>query len=161
MWTLLHLKPQSQIRYIDHLKTYHPAIEVYVPHHLVLCRPHGVRRPIEKSIPCYPGYIFANPNLDSGEHYYLTHGPIRAYFVRFGAHIESIPSIIIERLKELESTHQLIPETPDPYAPGNHVHVVTQTMDIRAIIVRLMTYDKILVDTPFCQIVVPLESVKL
>jgi transcriptional antiterminator RfaH len=160
MWNLLRVNPASQNRYLAYLNEHHPTIETYVPHHIVLRRPHGIRKPIPTSQPCYPGYIFANPDPDSADLYYLTRTPIRAYFVRFGAQIESIPEAVITELKRLESLKQLIPEPKPAWTPGQRVHISSPAMDIQAILVRLITSDKMLVDTPFCQMVVSTSTIK-
>ena len=159
IWTLLRINPLRQTRYLSHLTEFHPAIETYVPHYLKLCRPHGMRRPIPISKPCYPGYIFARPDTESGEHLALISLPIRAYFIRFGKVIESIPDRVILELKRLESLKQLEPTQEPGWKQGQSVRVSTPTLEIRAIVVRLITQDKLLVDTPFCQMVVPLKSV--
>lgn len=158
IWTILRLNPMSQNRYLSHIHEYHPTIETYVPHYTKLSRPHGHRRPSPVERPCYPGYVFARPDLNNGDHLSLIHTPIKAYYIRFTKTIESIPDSVISEIKRLESLKLLTPETESGWRPGQRVRVSTPTLEIRAIIVRLVAHDKMLVDTPFCQMVVPASA---
>lgn len=160
-WTLLRLQPQQQPRYIFFAAEHFPHIELYYPQHQTLSRPAGRRRPIRVTRPTFPGYIFAKPDFDHGEHNSLIHGiPFRVFFVRFSGTIETIPEPVITELRRLESINQLVPiiERPRPYRPGQRVQVNLPTASIIGTIKKIMQI-RAIIDTSFCNITVPIHQI--
>ena len=161
-WTLLRLQPQSLHRYVNYMLDRFPSIPTYYPQHEAMSRPAGHRRPMLVSRPTFPGYIFAKPDFDTGEHYSLTHGiPFRVFFVRFGHTIQSIPESVINELRRLESVNGLIAKSPerDSYRQGQRVHVHLPTTDIVGVIKRIMQ-NRAIVETIFCTITVPIHQIE-
>src|SRR5262245_39485863 len=162
-WTLLRTNSTTQTRFCDHIREKHPTIILYYPQYKRWTRPHGVRRPILSTRPVYPGYVFACPSPDPHDFYTLTHSPVRAWFVRFGSTIPTIPDSIIQELRRLESLNKLVIEErhQNPYHPGRKVTVHIPVADIQAVIIRLIAQTKVKVDTPLGVMTVPIHKVTL
>lgn len=159
-WFLLHCNTAQQHRYTKHIAEHFPATEIYYPQYGRLSRPHGMRRPISIPTPVYPGYIFARPDSATHPRSLVSTHP-RAYYVRFGPNIALVPNDIIDKLRIMESLNQLVTEktAANPYKPGKRVIIHTPVADIQAIIVHLIGHNRVLVDTNFCQITVPLAKI--
>lgn len=149
MWNLLHVSPQSQAKYVDHIRDRFPHVDLYFPQYQRLTRPSGTRQPRLTERPVYPGYIFARPH-DNDDIHALRRAPVRAYVIRFGLVFSMVPESVINELKRKERLNLLIQETKieSPYYPGRKIIIHTPIADIQAIIVRLMGDQKAVCDTP-------------
>jgi transcription antitermination factor NusG len=162
-WTLLRLNPQTVTRFLDYLDDFHPGIQTYYPSYERLSRPAKARRPRLVRRPVFPGYLFARPNLSTGEHIFLVRTPIRARYIRFGPNIELIPDNVILELMRLESLGQLVPDdTPQEprYHHGQRVFVRLAMTNVPATIIRLIAETRALVETSLCRITVPIHNVE-
>jgi hypothetical protein len=159
-WTLLRLNPTSQPRFLDHVATTFPDIPTYQPQYQKTTRPARKRHPIQTLHPVYPGYLFAQI-LDDKFIHQLTSTPVRAYFVRFGGKIGTVPDGVILELRRLESLNLLVHETPrpNPYSPGTKVLIHLPMSDIRGIIAMTLNQgSRAIVDTPLCRVLVPVHT---
>jgi transcription antitermination factor NusG len=160
-WGLLRLNPASQPRFLDHVSSTYPDIPTYQPLYPKTTRPAKKRHPITIYQPVYPGYLFAQI-LDDKFIHRLTSTPVRAYFVRFGGKIGTVPDSVILELRRLESLNQLVQEEQrkDPYAPGTRVIIHLPMSDIRGII-QMTKGTRAIVETPLCKVIVPIHQVGL
>jgi transcription antitermination factor NusG len=158
-WTLIKTPAQTQTRYVSQVEEFHPSIPIYIPTYKHTTRPHGRRLAITIIKPVYPGYIFAQPDLTLGEHYYLTRLPTKAYFVRFGREISLIPERVIEELRRLESLHLLSPRQDQndiTLHPGQKIRVAFPTIDVVGTLIYIIAQAKAVVDTPLGTVTVAL-----
>jgi transcription antitermination factor NusG len=162
-WTLLRLNPQNQSRYIDHVADNHPEVEIYFPVFQKTTRPHGRRHPVVVSRPVYPGYVFANIDMNGHGVRLLISTPIRARFIRFGPNISTIPDRVITELRRLEGLSLLVREVHrvNPYVPGVRVRVHTPIADIQAVIIALLNRSRVKVDSVLGNITVPIHQVTI
>jgi transcription antitermination factor NusG len=161
-WTLLRLNPQKQSRYIEHVAENIPGVEMYFPVYNKTTRPHGRRQPLVVILPVYPGYIFANVDVNGEGIYSLIRTPIRARFIRFGPEISLIPDKVIVELRRLERLSMLMRESyVNPYTPGRKIRIHTPVADIAGIIIRLMNGDRVEVDSPIGRMTVKRHLVAL
>lgn len=164
-WTLLRLMAQNQDRYIDHVREHIANVEVYFPTYEKVTRPHGKRQPIVVIRPVYPGYVFANLDVDGYDVYHMTRAPIRARFIKLkgDGEISTIPDRVIVELRRLESLHLLVKEIHrvSPYQPGVKVRVCTPVADIQAIVVALLHGKRLRVDSQLGTMNVPIHQVTL
>jgi hypothetical protein len=164
-WALLRTSPQSQDRYVEHVRENCPEVETYFPVYRKITRPARKRHPIPVTLPVFPGYVFAHFDLanDSRVVRLLVSSPVRAYFIRFGGEIGIVPHAVIAELRRLESLGQLIKEQArrNPFRPGRPVMVHTPMYDIQAVIVRLMGGNRVIVDTPLGEATVRIHSITL
>jgi hypothetical protein len=154
-WTLLKLSPQSLVKYTEYMDQYYPYIQYYYPKYQRTVRPHGVRKAKRVPWPVFPGYLFMRVNSrDMGE---LVSLPVRAYWIRFGGVIEVVPDVVIERLRKLELSGELVREVihvNNPYRVGVSVRVHLSVGDILAVVVKRLG-DRVVVEAPWCRCVVP------
>jgi hypothetical protein len=130
----------SMGRYMGLVNERHPDIELYTPHYERMCRPHGQRRAIPVLHPVYPGYVFASIEPERGDFQTLTHLPIRAWWIRFGARrIAVVPDFVISRVREFEGRGELIPATDDGRHSGwcTGDSVVVTSLGIKGLITKL------------------------
>jgi transcription antitermination factor NusG len=164
-WALLRLNPQLQSRYIDHVAEYAPDVETYYPRYEKMTRPHGKRQPIVVVRPVYPGYIFANLDLDGRCVHLLISLPVKARFIRleFGGGISPIPDRVIQEIRRLESLHMLVREVHriSPYQPGVKVRIHMPIADISAIVIALLHNKRVKVDSALGIMNVPQHQVSL
>jgi len=150
-WTLLRLNPRLQIQYVDHVAEHMPNIETYYPVYVKKTRPHGQRYPVYVKNPVYPGYVFVKLNIEGGMFRYLITTPIKAYYIKFGGNISTIPEKVIDKLRGLEARGLLVREIQreNPFKPGKMVRVHLPYADITAVIIRLLKRQNMaLIDTP-------------
>jgi transcription antitermination factor NusG len=162
-WTLLRLNPQNQNKYVDHVVENHPDVEVYYPVYERMTRPHGKRQPMVVVCPVYPGYIFANLDINGHGVRLLVSAPIRARYIRFGPAISTIPDRVIDELRRLEIRKLLVREIQriSPYAPGVKVRIHTPIASIEAIIIQLLNQSRAMVDTSLGRVTVPVSSLTI
>lgn len=160
-WSLLKTNPQKQNGYVNLLTEHCPDIESYYPVYTRLSRPHGVRRPMKVVRPVYPGYLFLR--IVDGEMRKPVSLPVSARWVRFGGKIEAIPGFVIQKLRSLEQAGELVREIKhvNPYVPGTRVMVHHPVQDIRAVVVRLVRGNRVVVDTQLCRVTVPIHTVQV
>jgi hypothetical protein len=168
-WSLLKLNPQKQRGYMELLQEHYPSIESYFPVYSRVVRPHGVRKAREVVRPVYPGYVFLRSK--QGEHvdtntdiYHIcTSMPVNAKWVRFGGKIEAIPGFVIQRLRNLECTNQLVREVKyvNPYVPGARVRVHLPVQDILGVVVKMVRHNRALVDTPLGRATVQVHTLQI
>jgi hypothetical protein len=103
------------------------------------------------------------PDPDRGDHAVLTRTPIRAYFIKFGQAIESIPEKVIDEIKYLEESNLLNPGDQNHvfYEPGMEIRMTLNHIQVPAIIIRLINHAKVLVDTTFCRVTVPIGAIAM
>lgn len=161
-WTLLRLNPANQARFCEHIADSYPEVSTYYPTFTKLTRPAKKRYPIEVVVPVYPGYVFARLILEADMIHSLTSTPVRAYFIKFGGQISTIPDSVIKELMRLEGESQLVQEVTklNPYVPGARVTVHFPIYDIQGIIVHLVGQTRALVDTTLCRVTVPLHHLE-
>jgi transcription antitermination factor NusG len=158
-WILLKTPANTLQNYFDWIQNRHPNIPLYYPVYEVLCRPSGHRRAIRVTRQTFPGYIFAKPDMNEGEHIALKHVPFRVWFIRFGPDIEVIPDHVITELKKLESSGFLAPQkNPRSLNPGTQVHVHLPSGDILGIVKKIIQ-TRAIIDTSFCSITVPMARI--
>lgn len=148
-WSLLKLNPQKQRGYVECLKEYLPGVEAYYPVYSRVVRPHGSRRAKEVKRPVYPGYLFVMVG-NGGDMHGPVNLPVRARWVRFGGVVESIPDRVIQGLRRLEDNGDLVREVKyvNPYIPGTQVRVHLPVGDLFAVIVRLVSGNRAIVEMP-------------
>jgi hypothetical protein len=136
----------------------YPHIQTYYPIYQRTSRPHGKRIPIQVTRPVYPGYIFQRNTTDGIVTRLTTQ--FRVYAVRFGDTLATLPDSVILDLRRLESLNLLVQEKIlyNPYYPGRKVRVHLPIADITAVIVRLISDNKALVDTSLCKITVGIHQ---
>jgi hypothetical protein len=158
-WTLLRTQPANQSRFIETLEERFPEVEYYFPRYTTLARPARHRRPKQVIKPVYPGYIFAKPDLNSGDQYHITRLPVRAFFIKFGRDIELIPDKVIETIKYMEKNLVYIqdhaPQTL--YKAGCTLLIHTTMADITATLIRI-SHNRAIVDTNLGPMTVPLHQ---
>jgi transcriptional antiterminator RfaH len=162
-WTLLRLNAQKLERYLEHVQEHVPDVETYFPTFEKITRPHGRRQPVVVVRPVYPGYVFANLNVDGRDVRLMVSLPVRARFIKFGEGISTIPDRVIHELRRLESLRMLVREIQkvNPYAPGVKVRIHTPVADIQAIVIAILHGKRIKVDSPLGNVVVPLHQVSV
>ena len=162
VWTLLRLNPQSQGRYVDHVRESFPDVDIYYPVFTKLSRPHKKRYPVSVIRPVYPGYVFAYLDLDMRIRDMLT-CPVKARFVRFGQTISVVPAEVIAEIKKLESLKLLVKEEhrASPFQPGRKVRVSLPMADITAVIIYLMNKNRAMVDCGLGKVIVPVHKMTL
>lgn len=169
-WTILRLNATAQAKFVSYVNELYPDVILYFPVYKRFVRPAKAPRPIRVVKPVYPGYIFANLDLDSSTPHILTSTPTRASFVRLksidpDSHptISTIPDRVIHEIMRLECSNQLIREEIriNPYYPGRPVRIHTPVADIDGIILRIMGKIRALVSTPLGRITVPVTQCEL
>jgi hypothetical protein len=160
-WSLLKVNPQKQEGYVDLLCRHYPGVESYYPKYERVCRPHGHRRPMKVVRPVYPGYLFLK--VVDGEMHGPESLPVSARWVRFGGKIEAIPGFVVDRLRKLEMNGELVREVKyvNPYVPGVRVRVHLPVCDITAVIVKLVGWNRAMVDTKLCRVIVPIHTLQV
>lgn len=162
-WSLLRLNPRLQDQYIDHVAENLPNVEMYFPTFKKVTRPHGKRKPVVVIQPVYPGYVFANMDMDGRTIHMMVSTPMKARFIKFGIGISIVPGRVIDELKRLERLNQLVREIRyiNPYVRGVKVRIHTPVADIHAIVIRLLHSNRVKVDSPLGTMTVPLHQVSL
>ena len=156
-WGLLRLSPQSQSRYTKLIDEYYPNVEYYYPRYEVEVRPHGVRKVIRVLRPVYPGYVFMRQGVEG-----ITKLPVRAYWVRFGGEIERVSDRVIERIRELEGSGELVREVRNEclYRAGVRVYIRLGIGDLVGVVCRMVGENRALVDVSVGKCWVPIHRLE-
>lgn len=157
-WYLLRVAPQRQGRYVDYMGRFCPDVELYYPVYRKIVRPHGVRRPVVRELPVFPGYVFGR--VENGIHRMAERD---ARLVRFGDYYGIVQDVVIEGLKKLECTNQLVREVEkvSPYRVGVRVRIHLSAGDLIGVITRVQSVQSVCVDIGKCRALVPIHSLEI
>jgi|SRR6516164_1322886 hypothetical protein len=160
-WALLKLNPVSQDKYVRCIHEWFPRVETYFPIYSRVVRVRGSRQGVKVIRPVYPGYIFIR--VDQGGVYGVTRLPVRAWWVKFGGIVETVPGSVITTIKRYEQDNQLVREEQyvNPYRSGTRVRVRVDVVDLVATVVRLVQGGRALVDLPVGNCVVPISRLEI
>jgi hypothetical protein len=160
-WSLLKLNPQSQSRFVDYAHEWCPDVELYYPKYERMSRPHGSRKAMRVLSPVYPGYVFAR--VDNRYVGGLTRLPVRAWWVKFGGIVETVPGSVISTIRRYEQRNELVREEKhvNPYSPGVRVRVHMPVGDLFGVISRIYSVQCVQVSLPVGRAIVPVTALNI
>lgn len=114
-----------------------------------MVRKHGNRKAVRVVRAVYPGYIFARMDNQPYEQVIrLTCLPVRAWWVRFGGIVETVPGSVIRTIKQYEERNELVREEKyvNPYRVGVAVRVHHEMGELLGTVVKAVNGGRFLVD---------------